>query len=353
MKIGADFVDVQSHTTDTDLRLYYKLHPCSTSHLPPPVIACDHQLRPPYLSKSMNQPAAYASPPPIRMLTRSPILRSSARRLVPQAKRPRLPRGRASPICTLSTSPKGSELEDALPADHAQHCAQMLLYDLRDGLVPYARAWELQHALVDARRKDASLPDAVILLEHEPVYTLGTASSLDHVLFSGEELRRGQVRVAGCKDAPLLVRTERGGEVTYHGPGQLVMYPILNLSRHRKDLHWYLRSLEEVVVRALREHYGLQAGRKEGLTGVWVGEEKVCALGLKVSRWITMHGLALNVCADLRPFERIVACGIEGKSVTSLHLLAHGETSMEMAKRNVVQSFCDVFGPYDVVPTEV
>lgn len=215
--------------------------------------------------------------------------------------------------------------------------------------MPYQRAWDLQHALADARRRDMEVPDALVLLEHEPVYTLGTASSLEHVLFSGEELRRGQMRGGG--GAPLLVRTERGGEVTYHGPGQLVAYPILNLARHRKDLHWYLRSLEEVVVRMLWDGYGIEAGRKEGLTGVWVGGEKVCALGLKVSRWITMHGLAVNVDVDLGAFERIVPCGVHGKAVTSLARL-RGDVCMDEAKRVLLQSFCDVFGPYEVVAAD-
>ncbi|MCO5581224.1 hypothetical protein L7F22_035102 [Adiantum nelumboides] len=139
-----------------------------------------------------------------------------------------------------------------------------------------------------------------------PVYTLGTRSSEEYLLFD--------------KDKPPcdLYRTERGGEVTYHGPGQLVIYPILNLRHFQMDLHWYLRSLEEVVIRALWSAYGIEAARIKGLTGVWVGTEKVAAIGVRVSRWVTYHGLALNVTTDLLPFKKIVPCGIRDYSVGSV-----------------------------------
>ena len=115
-----------------------------------------------------------------------------------------------------------------------------------------------------------------------------------------------------------LFRTERGGEVTYHGPGQLVMYPILNLRRFRTDLHWFLRSLEEVIIRALNEVSGLQGEREDGLTGVWVDGKKVAAIGVRATRWISYHGLALNVTTDLMPFENIVPCGIADRHVGSV-----------------------------------
>ncbi|CDF32751.1 unnamed protein product [Chondrus crispus] len=290
----------------------------SPSSLPP---------RPPPLPKAMTDTLTFTSTMPVQVLRPTRLLRRSPI-TSPLCKRRRLPA-----LCRMSSA-RDLALEDPLPS--ATPLSQMHLYDLTRAPVPYQQAWELQHSLADARRRDAALPDALVLLEHEPVYTLGTASSLDHAAASTGS------------DVPLLVRTERGGEVTYHGPGQLVAYPILNLARHRKDLHWYLRSLEEVVVKMLKDGYGLEAGRKEGLTGVWVGGEKVCALGLKVSRWITMHGLAVNVDVDLGAFDRIVPCGVEGKAVTSLHKLG-GHTSMDEAKRALVQSFCSVFGPYDVV----
>lgn len=213
--------------------------------------------------------------------------------------------------------------------------------------VPYQDGWAMQHELVNEMKKDSDASDALVLLEHEPVYTLGTASKVENVLFDADELRFGQT--PHQKGLPMLVRTERGGEVTYHGPGQLVAYPILNLNRHKKDLHWYLRSLEDVVIDMVEQNYGLTAGRKDGLTGVWVGDVKICAMGLKVSKWITMHGLALNVKANLEPFKRIIPCGISEHGVSSLHLLAQGrDISMQDAKRQLIESFSRVFGPYDL-----
>ena len=181
-----------------------------------------------------------------------------------------------------------------------------LLYDL--GLVPYETAWEWQRSLVHQRRNQPDLPDledVLILLEHPPVYTLGQGSSLEFVKFNLDR-------------APYPIhRIERGGEVTHHCPGQLVGYPILNLRYYQQDLHWYLRQLEEVLIRVLAD-YGLQGERIEGLTGVWVEGRKVAAIGIKVSRWITMHGFALNVCPDLAGFEQIVPCGIGDRPVGSL-----------------------------------
>ena len=202
-----------------------------------------------------------------------------------------------------------------------------LLYD--GGLVPFASAWAWQKSQVQSRKLDPSLPDALIMLEHPPVYTLGQGSSLDFLKFDP-------------KTTPYeLHRIERGGEVTHHAPGQLVGYPILNLERHQKDLHWYLRQLEEVMIRCIA-HYGLTATRIDGLTGVWIGDEKVAAIGIKVSRWITMHGFALNVCPDLAGFDRIIPCGIVGKSVGCLDQWIPGITVQEV-KPMVVQAFEEVF----------
>lgn len=145
----------------------------------------------------------------------------------------------------------------------------------------------------------------MLLLEHSPVYTLGQGSDIQFLKFDP------------VQSSVEVVRIERGGEVTYHCPGQLVGYPILNLAHYQKDLHWYLRQLEEVVIRVLTE-YGLEGTRIPGLTGVWVEGYKVAAIGIKVSRWITMHGFALNVCPDLSGFQAIVPCGIADKPVGSL-----------------------------------
>jgi lipoyl(octanoyl) transferase len=173
------------------------------------------------------------------------------------------------------------------------------------GLVPYQSAWAWQRSLVEQRRQQSNLEDVLILLEHPPVYTLGQGASLEFLKFDPAET------------AVEVCRIERGGEVTYHCPGQLVGYPILNLRHYQQDLHWYLRQLEEVLMRVLAV-YGLKGERLSGFTGVWVAGCKVGAIGIKVSRWITMHGFALNVNPDLQGFEQIVPCGIRDKSVGSL-----------------------------------
>jgi lipoyl(octanoyl) transferase len=177
------------------------------------------------------------------------------------------------------------------------------LYTL--GLVPYAVAWQWQQQLVAQRRHDPSLPDVLILLEHPPVYTLGQGAVLNNIKF---DLAQTDYEVW---------RVERGGEVTYHCPGQIVGYPILNLNRYHRDLHWYLRQLEEVLIHVLSV-YGVQGDRLPGLTGVWVKGAKLAAIGIKVSRWITMHGFALNVCPDLEGFQHIIPCGIVDKPVDTL-----------------------------------
>jgi len=292
------------------------------------------------------------------MLSQGTILQRTLRQSISLAerRRPTVANRAARDLKTGATRCSFS-VESPLTADAAVASAPCRLYDVRDKCIPYHTGWDWQHSLADEMKKDPEVQDALILLEHEPVYTLGTASKLEYVLFEAEALRRGQQSDAGGTDTemPMLVRTERGGEVTYHGPGQLVVYPILNLNRHKKDLHWYLRSLEDVVINMLGECYGLEASRKKGLTGVWVGDEKVCAMGLKVSKWITMHGLALNVTTDLAPFERIVPCGISKRCVSSVQHLVNPETevAMDSAREHFVSSFIDVFGPYDMSVTQI
>jgi len=186
-----------------------------------------------------------------------------------------------------------------------------LVYDHSQELVPYNQAWgwqraELERSVVDLDA-GTSPSDKLFILQHAPVYTLGTGSDMAHLRFDPAQ-----------QSAIPLYRTERGGEVTYHGPGQLVLYPLLHLARHRQDLHWYMRSLEEVVVRALAEVSGLQGERIPGLTGVWVGGSKVAAIGVRAKRWVTYHGVAINVCPDLSPFADIVPCGIADRPVSSV-----------------------------------
>ncbi|MCT7951789.1 lipoyl(octanoyl) transferase LipB [Ancylothrix sp. C2] len=166
-------------------------------------------------------------------------------------------------------------------------------------------AWTWQQNLVNQRRQNPDLEDILILLEHPPVYTLGRGATLEFLKFDPTT----------CPDE--IHRIERGGEVTYHCPGQLIGYPILNLKRHQPDLHWYLRQLEEVIIQVL-DQYNLKGERIEGLTGVWVENRKVAAIGIKVSRWITMHGFALNINPNLEGFQKIIPCGIAHKPVGSL-----------------------------------
>ena len=197
------------------------------------------------------------------------------------------------------------------------------------GIVPYAVAWEQQRELVAQRVKDGSLDDVLLLLEHPPVYTLGQGASLEFLKFDPTEVNFE------------LHRVERGGEVTYHCPGQLVAYPILNLRYYQQDLHWYLRQLEEVLIQLLAL-YGLKGDRVAGMTGVWLDGRKLAAIGIKVSRWITMHGLALNVCPDLTGFERIVPCGIADKPVGSLAQFLP-DITVEQVKSDVSAMFAEVF----------
>ncbi|MGL5510271.1 MAG: lipoyl(octanoyl) transferase LipB, partial [Microcoleaceae cyanobacterium] len=173
------------------------------------------------------------------------------------------------------------------------------------------------------------LPDLLILLEHPPVYTLGQGATLDNLKFNPNN-----------SDYELH-RIERGGEVTYHGPGQLVGYPILNLHRHQTDLHWYLRQLETVLLETLA-FYNIQGDRYAGLTGVWVNDKKLGAIGIKVSKWITMHGFSFNVCPDLQAFHAIIPCGIADKSVGSLAEFIPN-VNMTEVRSIVAQAFAQVF----------
>lgn len=203
----------------------------------------------------------------------------------------------------------------------------------RLGRVRYADGLALQERLVE-QRKAGAVPDTLLLLEHEPVFTLGRNARQENVLFPAEALReRGfDVFEAG-----------RGGDVTYHGPGQLVAYPILELPHERRDVHRYVRDLEEVMIRLCAD-YGLPAGRVPGRTGCWVGDDKIGAIGVRISRWVTSHGLAFNVTTDLAPFRLIVPCGISDKGVTSLLKLLGREVPMDEVMDRLEGRFRDVFG---------
>jgi lipoyl(octanoyl) transferase len=205
----------------------------------------------------------------------------------------------------------------------------------RLGVVSYADGLELQRQLVERRKAD-EIPDQLLLLEHPPVITLGvkTRNDRSHVVATPQVLEEEGVAV---------FETGRGGDVTYHGPGQLVGYPILDLRPDRCDVHRYVRDLEEVLIRAAAA-FGIAAGRSPGLTGVWVRDEKLAAIGVRIARWITSHGFALNVSTNLAHFGLIVPCGITDKGVTSLEKLLGRPVALSAAEDAVVEAFCAVFG---------
>jgi len=204
----------------------------------------------------------------------------------------------------------------------------------RLGTVPYGEALALQADLVRQRRA-GEVPDTLLLLEHPHVITLGSGWHADNILVTEQERARRGIE---------LFETGRGGDVTYHGPGQLVGYPILDLKPDRCDLHAYLRDLEEVLIRTLAD-FGLAAGRAEGLTGAWVGGRKLAAIGVRVSSgWITSHGFALNVATDLAFFDTIVPCGIRDHGVASIESETGSPAAMREVERAVVRRFGEVFG---------
>ncbi|MGD2046703.1 MAG: lipoyl(octanoyl) transferase LipB [Gemmatimonadota bacterium] len=203
----------------------------------------------------------------------------------------------------------------------------------RPGVVPYADGLALQDDLV-ARRRAGEIPDTLVLLQHPHVITLGSSGDAAHVLMDADEREARGVE---------LFEAGRGGDVTYHGPGQLVAYPILDLKPDRKDLHRYLRDLEEVLIRVAADH-GVEARRREGLTGIWTDRGKLAAIGVRVSSgWISSHGLALNVDADLGFFDAIIPCGLEGEAVTSLERELGTALELESVADSLAQRFADVF----------
>jgi len=200
------------------------------------------------------------------------------------------------------------------------------------GRTRYADAWKLQQEFWQARHAGL-IGDLLLFAEHEHVYTVGKGGDDNHLLASGNELQQAGVD---------LYHVDRGGDVTYHGPGQIVGYPILDLNNHFLDLHRYLRSLEEVLICTLRD-FGIEAKREEGLTGVWVNGDKIAALGVKVSRWITMHGFALNVNTELSRFDRIIPCGIFHKGVTSMQQVLQRELQLDEVQDRLTNAFGVVF----------
>jgi len=196
----------------------------------------------------------------------------------------------------------------------------------------YQEAWEIQKQV--AEEVISGAPDTLLLVEHPPVLTLGASFHSENLLFTREQIEARGVQVH---------ETDRGGDVTYHGPGQLVMYPIFDVSRHGKDLHQWLRDLEETQIQLLAG-LGIEARRFAPHTGAWVGEEKVAAIGVKIRKWVSLHGIALNCSNDLKEFGLIVPCGISNYGVTSVSQLLGRVFSVEEAKPLATRAFESVFG---------
>lgn len=217
------------------------------------------------------------------------------------------------------------------------------VYDL--GSMSYRPAWDLQKTvqrqLINQKKQLRDYPEAtsdsddvLLFVEHPHVYTLGKSGNSAHLLKGISELSDIEAE---------YIEIDRGGDITYHGPGQIVGYPIMDLDRHITDIHKYLRFLEEIIIRTCAD-FGIEASRIEGLTGVWVGDKKICAMGIRCSRWVTMHGFALNVNTDLNYFSHIVPCGINDKAVTSLTELTGRKIEEKEVKLQIVKHFGDVFG---------
>lgn len=207
------------------------------------------------------------------------------------------------------------------------------MYLLNLGLVPYDEGLVLQHRIVEARKAD-QLDDVLLLLEHPPVITLGRQADETNIIAAPEFLDQLGIRVR---------RVERGGDVTYHGPGQLMGYPILNLRNYRKDVGWYIRALQEVLVGALAD-FGINAQARTGSdTGVWVGNDKIIAIGARIEEWVSYHGFALYVDPIMSHFDLIVPCGLRDRGITAMRQLIGASIDMEAVRQAVARHFAVVF----------
>ena len=205
--------------------------------------------------------------------------------------------------------------------------------------IDYAEALDLQHELLQLR-KDKRINDVFLMLEHPHTYTLGKTADKKNLVGSKEYLEENKISV---------FEIDRGGDITYHGPGQIVGYPIISLSDWQNDTHKYLRALEEVIILTCKD-YGLETGRKEKYTGVWIENRKIAAIGIKISNWISMHGFAFNVNTDLNLFKGIIPCGISDKEVTSLAKELGREISVSEVKEKLLKNFREIF-QYDIIET--
>ena len=199
---------------------------------------------------------------------------------------------------------------------------QIIIHDL--GQRPYQEVWDYQKE-IQAKRIAGEIEDTFLMVEHEPVYTLGKNANENHLLQSRDQ-------------SVDVFNIERGGDITFHGPGQLVGYPILDLSNYKKSISWYMRILEQIIIDTVSE-FGIEAKRIEGLTGVWVGDEKIAALGVRIRRWVTMHGFSINVNTDLTFYDGIIPCGIFDHGITSMEQLLCRPQDMEKVKKVVRSKF--------------
>ena len=199
---------------------------------------------------------------------------------------------------------------------------QIIIQDL--GQRPYQEVWAYQKE-IQAKRIAGEIEDTFLMVEHEPVYTLGKNANENHLLQSRDQ-------------SVDVFNIERGGDITFHGPGQLVGYPILDLSNYKKSISWYMRTLEQIIIDTVSE-FGIEAKRIEGLTGVWVGDEKIAALGVRIRRWVTMHGFSINVNTDLTFYDGIIPCGIFDHGITSMEQLLCRPQDMEKVKKVVRSKF--------------
>lgn len=207
---------------------------------------------------------------------------------------------------------------------------QLIYCDL--GLVDFKETWNLQKEILGLRQKE-EISDVLLLLEHPHTYTLGKIADKNNLISSSDYLIRNNISV---------YEIDRGGDITYHGPGQIVGYPIIDLKNWKQDTHLYLRSLEEVIIRTLK-HYGINSSRNPKYTGVWIENRKIAAIGIKVSRWVTMHGFAFNVNTDLSFFSGIIPCGIKDKDVTSLKKESGNVMPVAEVKKILLEKFVEVF----------
>jgi lipoyl(octanoyl) transferase len=201
------------------------------------------------------------------------------------------------------------------------------------GFIDYKEAWDLQQE-IHKKRVSGEVDDFLFLLEHPNTYTLGKTAHKENLIGSEDYLKKNQISVFDI---------DRGGDITYHGPGQIVGYPIIDLNNWFKDTHKYLRALEEVIIKTCGD-YGLNSERNSKHTGVWIGDKKIAAIGIKVSRWVTMHGFAFNVNTDLNLFNGIIPCGIQDKSVTSMKQELNREVSIQEVKEKLLKNFTELFG---------